>query len=132
MSWTYTCPHCEAVLNPEGSIILRAEREGRKMLVGLHPQPGNYEVDLPPGEAMPAGTRWSFSCPVCDQSLVSELSVELCAIDMWLQGERHRVYFSRVAGEEATFVVSAEGMLTDHGVHADQHVETLVHRKYLR
>ena len=132
MKRTYTCPHCEAALNPDKSIVLRAECEDRKMLVGLHPQPGNYEVDLPPGETMAAGTRWSFFCPVCDHSLVSEVSDELCAIDMWLQEERHRVYFSRIAGEEATFVVSAEGMLTDHGVHADQHVEKLVHRKYLR
>lgn len=132
MNWIYSCPHCDAVLNLEESIVLRAEHEDRKMLVGLHPQPGNYEVDLPPGEAMPAGTRWSFSCPACNHSLVSDLSDELCAIDMCLHDERHRVYFSRVAGEEATFVVSAEGMLTDHGVHTDQYLEHLVHRKYMR
>ncbi len=34
--------------------------------------------------------------------------------------------------EEATFVVSAEGMLTDHGVHTDKYLEHLVHRKYMR
>ena len=42
------------------------------------------------------------------------------------------VYFSRIAGEEATFVVSAEGMLTDHGVHTDKYLEHLVHLKYMR
>ncbi len=132
MNWTYSCPHCDAALNPNDSIVLRAEHEGRKMLVGLHSQPGNYEVDLPPGETMVAGTRWSFSCPVCDRSLVSELSEELCAIDMCSQGERHRVYFSRIAGQEATFVVSAEGLLSDHGIHTDQYLEHLVHLKYMR
>lgn len=132
MNWTYSCPHCDAALNPKESIVLRAEHEGRKMLVGLHPQPGNYEVDLPPGETMAAGTRWSFSCPVCDHSLTSELSDELCAVDMCSQGERHRVYFSRIAGEEATFVVSAEGLLSGHGVHTDQYLEQLVHKKYMR
>jgi hypothetical protein len=132
MHWTYTCPHCDASLNPESSVVLRAECEGQRILVGLHPQPGNYEVDLPPGKAMPPGTRWDFSCPVCDASLVSELSEELCALDMCSHGERHRVYFSRVAGEEATFVVSAEGMLTDHGIHTDQYLEHLVHLKYMR
>ena len=81
---------------------------------------------------MPAGTRWSFSCPVCDRSLVSELSDELCAIDMCSRDERHRVYFSRIAGEEATFVVSAEGLLTDHGVHTDQYLEHMVHLKYMK
>jgi hypothetical protein len=132
MDWTYSCPHCDAALNPDVSIVLRAEFGEKKMLVGLNPQPGNYEVELPPGEAMQPGSRWDFSCPVCDHSLVSELSDELCAIDMSSQGERHRVYFSRIAGEEATFVVSAEGMLTDHGVHRDQYLERMVHRKYMR
>lgn len=132
MRWTYSCPHCDATLNPEESIVLRAERNGRRMLVGLHPQPGNYEVELPPGKTMAAGTRWDFSCPVCDHTLVSELSDDLCAIDMCSHDERHRVYFSRIAGEEATFVVSAEGMLTDHGIHTDQYLEHLVHLKYMK
>jgi len=132
MHWTYSCPHCDAALNPDTSIVLRAAHDGTKMLIGLHPQPGNYEVELPPGGAMPPGTRWDISCPVCDHSLVSDLSDELCAIDMCSQEERHRVYFSRVAGEEATFVVSAEGMLTDHGVHTDQYLEHMVHLKYMR
>jgi len=132
MHWTYTCPHCSARLNPEQSIVLRAEREGRRLLVGFHPQPGNYEVDLPPGETMEPGTLWEFSCPVCDHSLVSELSDDLCALDMRSGNEHHRVYFSRIVGEEATFVVSAEGMLTDHGIHTDKYLEHLVHLKYMR
>jgi hypothetical protein len=132
MHWIYSCPHCDAVLNPKETITLRAEGEGQRFLVGMHPQPGNYEVDLPPGKTMPAGTRWSFSCPVCDQSLISELSDGLCALDMLTSDERHRVYFSRIAGEQATFVVSAEGLLTDHGVHTDKYIEHLIHLKYLR
>lgn len=132
MHWTYSCPHCAATLNPDRNIVLRAEREDRRILVGFHPQPGNYEVELPPGEAMEPGTCWTFSCPVCDHDLVSELSEELCALDMSLHDERHRVYFSRIAGEKATFVVSAEGLLTDHGVHTDRHLEHLVHLKYMR
>jgi hypothetical protein len=132
MHWTYSCPHCSATLNPKDTIVLRAEHVGHRFLVGFHPQPGNYEVDVPEGESLAPGTTWDFSCPVCDRNLVSELSDELCAIDMCLHDERHRVYFSRVAGEEATFVVSAEGMLTDHGVHTDKYLEHLVHRKYMR
>jgi hypothetical protein len=69
---------------------------------------------------------------VCDHSLVSELSDGLCEIDLRLHDERHRVYFSRTAGEQATFVVSAEGLLTDHGVHTDRYLEHLVHLKYMR
>ena len=132
MDWTYSCPHCAATLNPKDTIVLRAERDDHRFLVGFHPQPGNYEVDLPEGEALAPGSRWTFSCPVCDRDLVSELSDELCALDMKLHDESHRVYFSRIAGEEATFVVSAEGLLTDHGVHTDKYLEAMVHKKYMR
>ena len=132
MRWTYSCPHCEATLNPEETIVLRAERGSRRFRVGFHPQPGNYEVELPEGETIDPGTRWSFHCPVCDRDLTSELPDDLCALDMRLHDERHRVYFSPVAGEKATFVVGAEGLLADHGVHTDRYPEDLVHKKYRR
>ncbi len=132
MRWTYSCPHCHAVLNANETIMLRAERKDRRFLIGLHPQPGNYEVELPPGEKMRAGSKWSFSCPVCEHSLVSELSEDLCALDMTSPSEEHRIFFSRVTGEQATFTVSAEGLLTDHGIHTDKYLEHLVHRKYMR
>ena len=132
MHWTYSCPHCSATLNPDETIVLRAERDDRRFLVGFHPQPGNYEVDVPEGEEIDAGSRWTFHCPVCDQSLTSELSDDLCALDMQLHDECHRVYFAPVAGEKATFVVSAEGMLTDHGVHTDKYLEHLIHQKYMK
>ena len=132
MDWTYSCPHCSATLNPKDTIVLRAEQDGRRFLVGFHPQPGNYEVELPPGEEMAPGTRWEFFCPSCDASLVSELSEDLCALDVTSPGEPHRVYFSRIAGEEATFVVSAEGLLKDYGIHTDRYVEHMVHNKYMR
>lgn len=132
MHWTYSCPHCHAVLNPNEVIMLCAEHENHRLLIGLHPQPGNYDVELPPGETMEAGSRWSFSCPVCEHSLVSELNEDLCALDMCSPGGEHRIFFSRVTGEQATFTITAEGMLTDHGIHTDQYLEHLVHRKYMR
>jgi hypothetical protein len=56
----------------------------------------------------------------------------LCTLEVTSPGEPHRVYFSRIAGEEATFVVSAEGMLKDYGIHTDRYLEHLVHAKYMR
>ncbi|MCU0233339.1 MAG: hypothetical protein MUE90_04830 [Thermoanaerobaculales bacterium] len=132
MHWIYSCPHCQARLNPGERIVLRASAEGRSFAVGLHPQPGNYSVELPPGEVMAQGSRWELSCPVCERSLASELSADLCALDLVTAGESHRVYFSCVAGEEATFVVSAEGLVKDFGIHTDRYLEHLVHSKYMR
>jgi len=132
MHWKYSCPHCEASLNPDERVVLRAEFGDHRFLAGLHPQPGNYEVELPPGEEMAPGTRWEFFCPVCEKSLVSELSEDLCELVMSSPGAPHHVYFSRIAGEEATFVVSAEGMLKDYGIHTDRYLEQMIHSKYMR
>ena len=35
-------------------------------------------------------------------------------------------------GEEATFTVSAEGLLNDYGIHTDRYLEHMVHNKYMR
>jgi hypothetical protein len=132
MHWTYSCPHCHEILNPDNTVTLVAEHEDRRFLAGLHPEPGNYHMHLPPDVEMPVGTRWEFSCPVCRRSLTTELSEDLCALDMHTAGATHRVYFSRVAGEQATFVVTAEGLLKDYGIHTDRHLESLVHRLYTK
>ena len=39
---------------------------------------------------------------------------------MIAEGAKHRVYFSRIAGEHATFVISAEG-IERFGQHSDRH-----------
>ena len=132
MHWTYSCPHCSATLNPKDTIVLRAEHGGRRFLVGFNPQPGNYEVYLPAEVEMAPGSRWAFSCPVGRQALTTEISDDLCALDMHTGGDTHRVYFSRVAGEQATFTITAEGLLKDYGLHTDQYLEHLVHLKYMR
>lgn len=132
MDWTYSCPHCQAVLNPDGPIILLAEHGERQLLAGFHPQPGNYEVYLPGDMTVAPGTRWAFFCPVCRQPLTTEVSEDLCALDVDTCGKTHRIFFSRVAGEQATFVITAEGLLEDYGVHTDQYLEHLVHLKYMR
>jgi hypothetical protein len=39
---------------------------------------------------------------------------------MATQGVRHRLFFSRTAGEHATFLITAEG-ITTHGRDSEQH-----------
>ena len=48
MRWSYFCPHCDAGLNPDETIILVGEHADHRILVGLHPQPGDYQAYLPP------------------------------------------------------------------------------------
>jgi len=120
MRWSYSCPHCNGILNRQNSILLVGTRGEDRIIISFHPAPGNYKISLPPGCEIEPGSSWTFSCPLCQQSLVSEISPELCCLDMVTKGVRHRVYFSRIAGEHATFVISAEG-IERHGDHADRH-----------
>ena len=121
MRWTYSCPHCSAMLNPDETIVLVAAHGTTRVLMGFHPEPGNYRAYMPPGTPMEPGETWDFSCPLCHASLVSYVDRNLCAIDMHTGGEKHRVYFSRTVGERATFVLSATGDVERHGEHADRH-----------
>jgi hypothetical protein len=131
MSWSYSCPHCRGMLNPHETIILIGEHAGRRVLVGFHPEPGNYLVHLPPGVEAEQGSRWSFFCPVCHHDLASDLAADLCAIDLRTADDSHRVFFSCIAGDHATFVVSAEGLKESHGAHADKYQASLPHLKYI-
>ena len=130
MKWIYSCPHCNGTLNPDDSVMLVANHAGLKVLVGLHPEPGVYTMHVPPEVDIREGSRWELSCPLCRADLRSELNEDLCALDMTCGGDPHRVYFSRIAGERATFVVTAEGLLSDFGVHTDRYLEHLVHDSF--
>jgi len=115
MSWEYHCPKCKAMLNPECSVILTAKHEGVRAIVGLHPQPGRYEVHLPPGMTAPVGTKWDFACPACNVSLVDEADSHLCGLDLHVGDEILHVLFSQVAGELATFIVGNGKLKESHG-----------------
>ena len=134
MSWSYSCPKCGVNLNPDRAIILIGSYEEKRVLIGFNPQPGNYEIYLPPGIDVPPGSRWGFSCPVCHESLTSEETDNLCVLKMEEGGDRHKVLFSRIAGEQVTFVVGARERRIEHtyGAHAEEYVRHLVHLKYLR
>jgi hypothetical protein len=110
VQWTYACPHCNAMLNPDETVILIGVQNDLRVLVGFHPMPGRYQAHVPPGLEVQTGAHWDFFCPLCLQNLVTEAAPDLCALDMVTQNQRHRLFFSRIAGDEATFVISAEGI----------------------
>lgn len=131
MRWTYSCPHCQAILNPQDAIILMARFEDQVWLVGLHPEPGKYEIYVPPHVRVNSGDRWTFLCPVCDADLKTDFADTLCAIDIHTDEEDHRIFFSRVAGDQATFVVSAEGLKSKYGKDAGSYDQETAQMKYL-
>ena len=119
-------------ISPAGAVTLTATQGMAGMLVGLHPEPGNYEIHLPPGVERQPGERWDFFCPVCQESLASRADDNLCVLD--LRGDDkvlRRVLFSRIAGEHATFVLADEGAPEAHGEHAGHYEAADVQMKYL-
>ena len=106
MSWTYSCPWCGAMLNPDSTIVLMAARGDKRLLIGFHPEPGNYEIYLPPDATLKEGEHWDFFCPVCHENLVNGEINSLCELRMTADGKDQRVFFSRIAGEHATFLLS--------------------------
>jgi hypothetical protein len=128
MKWSYACPKCGAMLNPAESIILIGVLDDRRTLMAFHPEPGNYEIHVPPHTHVVPGSRSDFFCPVCQGNLVATENENLCALELTEGAARRRVLFSRVAGEHATLVV-ADRQVTGYGEHAPPYVQHLLEHK---
>jgi hypothetical protein len=109
MKRVYRCTSCGSAVSPAGQmVVLVGIFGGAQMLIGFHPEPGDYTLFLPPGAELERGDRWSFHCPVCHSSLESGLDENLCALDLEEGGAKKRVLFSRICGEHATFVIAGD------------------------
>ena len=140
---TYRCPHCHGVLNPEHAIVVLARPEvgpeaeahtgsdTGTLLLGLHPEPGNYASYLPPGtEPPPEGTCYELRCPLCRAELSAKNAERMCALDLEEEGEQRQVLFSAVAGERATFLVDGSDVVARFGEHAEERLSQLAYMKY--
>ena len=126
MAWTYSCTACGSVVNPGGGmVVLVGLFGGAQMLIGFHPEPGDYTLYLPPGAELEHGNIWSFHCPVCHGSLQSDLNENLCSHDLDENGAKKRVLFSRIAGEHATYVVSGDTEAISLGEDQDNYDDTV-------
>jgi len=107
MELKYSCPKCAALLNPGSSIILVGKKGNNRYLIALNPEPGNYEISIPEDSDVITGELWKFSCPICRGSLTMNEEKNFAYLDMTDGvGNLHKVAFSRVAGEQATYVIN--------------------------
>jgi len=101
----FHCPKCLSELNPGTKIILKANLSSLKGLFLFSPSLGDYEVihsdDFPthPGEEI------EFSCPVCSFDLTSPSSERFAELLYRQAGKEGRVAFSKIIGEQATFLI---------------------------
>lgn len=132
MNSVYACPKCQSVLSPGDRIVLVGSRGSDRVLVSFHPQPGNYDVWLPPGVEVQQGDVWTFFCPLCCSDLTSPDNDKLCALELLTNDLPRQVLFSRVAGERATFIVNPTTIEYRHGTDAERYVEQEMQLKYIR
>ena len=85
-----------------------AKKEKRSGLILLSPKVGDYTSLLHSAFKTINGDELDFFCPLCHSSLValdvSEKLVRIIMIDE--NSEKHELFFSGVAGEHCTFVIS--------------------------
>ena len=134
MSWEYSCPACHCMLNPGNMVILIASHGGTRSMIGLHPQPGKYEVFLPPGVMAKDGETWSFDCPMCHESLLTREDSNLCELVLTVENEPLRILFSRISGEHATFILHPDtlDLKEEHGEDAQRYTSLWDRVKVMR
>lgn len=121
MKNVFTCPHCQAVLNPSVKILLVISYRKKKGMILLSPQPGNYKYicDESVEKNLSEGAKVRLSCPVCTTDLTSSTNSQLAEMQMVAPGgEARRVQFSRIYGKNATFIFDGEDV-TAFGEDAD-------------
>lgn len=131
MSWSYSCPHCRATLNPREAVVLVAARGDTKVLLQFHPRPGDYKLFKPDDLELVPGEAWSFFCPVCHGNLAVEEGGEFCQLLLRAEGRSRQLLFSRVAGKHATFVLSEGAVEERHGAEADEAMSYLSRLKWM-
>jgi len=105
----FSCPHCKADLNPGTKIILRVSSQGRHGLILFSPKVGNYTSVMPTGFALASGELADFSCPACHADILSPANERFGELLLSRDdGDLMRVNFSRVFGEQATFLIFGE------------------------
>ena len=121
MKKVFSCPHCQAVLNPSVKILLVISYKKKKGMILLSPQPGNYKYICDPSveKHLSQGAKVRFACPVCSEDLTSPSSSQLAEMRIATPGQDpQRVEFSRIYGKNATFVFDGEDV-TAFGEDAD-------------
>jgi hypothetical protein len=118
MARSYFCPHCRKLLNPGTKVIFLVDTEQDCELMLLSAKLGDYSAVYARSMVFEEGRMYSFRCPLCRADLTSSLDENLVDILTLTDDDALvRVSFSRVFGEQATFVMAANG-IDQFGEHA--------------
>jgi len=111
MDTKFLCPYCRSLLNLDGNIILTAEtQKGKKGLVLLHQEVGNYSALHDPSFNLKKHEKVDFFCPVCHESLQYDKNKNLVKIIMKEENNESIILFSNIYGEKCTYVIQDKDM----------------------
>ena len=122
MSRSFYCPHCNKLLNPHRKVIFLVENGNDLELVLLSAKLGDYSAVHSRSMQFREGAVYTFKCPLCRADLTSSINNRLVDLVTHEGGDDPpmRVSFSRVHGEEATFLMADDGV-DQYGAHASRY-----------
>ena len=121
MGRSFFCPHCRRMLNPGTKVIFLVENGSDRELMLLSAKLGEYSVVHSRSMKFEEGKIYTFRCPMCRSDLTSSLDENL--VDILTESDNDvmvRVSFSRVFGEQATFLRAPDGV-NHYGEHASRY-----------
>ncbi|RLD61680.1 MAG: hypothetical protein DRJ05_02055 [Bacteroidetes bacterium] len=120
----YLCAHCNGQLTLDECVIFSVKTSsGKRGLISLHSEIGNYSVKKHPDFHFKEGDQLEFFCPICHKELASERHNNLAKVVMIDdQNNEFEVLFSKVAGEKSTFKIVGETMET-YGDNSSQYID---------
>lgn len=122
MGRSYFCPHCRRLLNPGTKVIFLVENGSHREMVLLSAKLGEYSVVHSRAMTFEEGKVYTFRCPICRADLTSSLDENL--VDILTQADDEmlvRISFSRIFGEQATFLRAPDGGVDFYGQHASRY-----------
>ena len=75
---------------------------------------------------------YSIVRPVCRASIVAAEHENFCCLELREGGDATRLFFSRIAGEQATFVLREDHVKEAHGADAPRYDPLWAQLKYIR
>jgi hypothetical protein len=108
----FFCPKCKDHIRVGDHLILKGKNLKKQSgLILLSPQIGNYSSVKHPTFEIKQGEFLEFFCPLCNNSLKSDINQNLAHIIMVDEtGKTYDTYFSQIAGEHSTYETDGDSV----------------------
>jgi len=87
---------------------LGRNKRGESGLILLHPEVGNYSCIKHPDFTIEENEAIELICPCCHKSLATDFDSNLSYLTLLEGKKQFDIYFSRICGEESTFLVNGD------------------------